>query len=250
MSKYVVEYSQCEECQFVQTEEPYWLQEAYETAIVSTDVGLISRNERFARITDRVLRFLFPHAIDSVDYGGGYGMFTRMMRDRGHYFYHRDPHCENLFAVGLEADAGHQSASKTRFDFLTAFEVLEHFHRPHDELRQLDELAENWLISTEVLPEPTPKPSEWWYYVLDGGQHISLWSKGALQEIARQYDRHVTSYRGLHLFSRERLRPTWVRSILRDRGARWLDPFRKRRSLLGDDFQRAVASVQTVQNAA
>lgn len=249
LSKYVVEYFQCSDCQFVQTEKPYWLSQAYEKAIVSTDVGLISRNERFSRITDRVLRFLFPNAIDSVDYGGGYGMFTRMMRDRGHYFFHRDPHCDNLFAVGLEAETdGHRmevfNGGSTRFDFLTAFEVFEHFESPHRELEQLDRLADNWLISTEVLPDPTPLPHEWWYYVLDGGQHISLWSQPALQEVAARYDRHLVSYRGLHLFSRDRIKPSWVRSILRDRGSRILDPFRRRRSLLGDDFQRAVAAVQ------
>ncbi|MEO1617519.1 MAG: class I SAM-dependent methyltransferase [Planctomycetota bacterium] len=252
LSKYTIEYFRCRDCHFVQSEEPYWLDEAYRSVIVSTDVGLISRNERFARITDRVLRYVFPQVIDSVDYGGGYGMFTRMMRDRGHYFFHRDPHCRNLFAVGLEAsNAAQAHASETEnssggnhFDFLTAFEVFEHFASPHQELERLDRMADQWLISTEVLPEPTPLPHQWWYYVLDGGQHISLWSQRALQEVAHHYDRHLVSYRGLHLFSREKLKPQWVRSILRDRGSRVLDHFRKRRSLLSDDFQRAVAAVQ------
>jgi hypothetical protein len=33
-----------------------------------------------------------------VDIGGGYGLLTRLMRDRGFDFYWKDPHCENIFA--------------------------------------------------------------------------------------------------------------------------------------------------------
>ena len=122
MGKYDIEYFRCRDCHFIQTEDPYWLQEAYGDAIISSDVGLISRNERFARIADRVLNFVYPKAFHCLDYGGGYGLFTRMMRDRGHHFLHRDPYCDNLFAAGL--DAGPKA---TGFDFLTAFEVFEHF---------------------------------------------------------------------------------------------------------------------------
>lgn len=239
LGKYDIEYFRCRDCRFIQTETPYWLEEAYGQAIVSTDVGLVSRNERFARIADRVLRFVYPKAFHCVDYGGGYGMFTRMMRDRGHHFLHRDPFCENLFAGGLEA-----APQAEGFDFLTAFEVFEHFSDPHRELQLLDSTADHWLVSTETVPEPSPGPEEWWYYVLDGGQHISLWSTGALQTVASQYGRTLTSYRGLHLFSRSKVNPIWVKQILRDRMSRALDPFRKRRSLLADDFKRAVASVQ------
>ena len=45
MGKYDVDYFQCSNCGFVQTEEPYWLDEAYSQPIASSDVGL--RSERF-----------------------------------------------------------------------------------------------------------------------------------------------------------------------------------------------------------
>lgn len=237
LGKYEIEYFRCRDCQFIQTEKPYWLAEAYGDAIVSSDVGLISRNERFARIVDRMLRFVYSDAIQCVDYGGGYGMFTRMMRDRGHHFLHRDPFCKNLFAAGLEAEV-----SSGGFDFLTAFEVFEHFSEPHKDLQILDATADHWLISTEPVPDPTPQPHEWWYYVLDGGQHISLWSKRALQSVASHYGRQLTSYRGLHLFSKSKVNSFLVNHILRDRSSRVLDQFRRRQSLLQSDFQRAVAS--------
>ena len=106
LGKYDVEYQRCQDCELIQTETPYWLPEAYDQAIISTDVGLIWRNQRFAKITSRVLRHLFPKVERCIDYGGGYGMYTRMMRDLGHDFSHYDPHCENLFAKGMEAHPG------------------------------------------------------------------------------------------------------------------------------------------------
>ncbi len=241
MGKYDIEYFRCPDCHFVQTEDPYWLDEAYGDAIVSTDVGLISRNERFARIADRVLRFVYPGADACLDYGGGYGMFTRMMRDRGHRFRHLDPYCDNLFAAGLDV-----TPDTTGFDLLTAFEVFEHFRDPHADLRKLDRTADHWLVSTEPVPEPPPQPGEWWYYVLDGGQHISLWSRKALQFVAAQYGRQLISYRGLHLFSRTKVNSWWARAVLRDRASRGLDSFRKRRSLLGEDFQSSVDEARRV----
>lgn len=239
LGKYDIEYFRCRDCHFVQTEEPYWLDEAYSEAIVSSDVGLISRNERFARISDRVLRFIYPTAIRCVDYGGGYGMFTRMMRDRGHHFLHRDPFCRNLFASGWEAEA-----SSDGFDLLTAFEVFEHFTDPHKDLQILDATAEHWLVSTEPTPVPTPLPDQWWYYVLDGGQHTCLWSTRALQSVASHYGRHLTSYRGIHLFSKSRTNALLTSLVLRDRYGRVLDLFRRRRSLLADDFEKAIARVR------
>ncbi len=240
LSKYDVDYFRCRDCGFIQTEAPYWLDEAYDQAIVSTDVGLISRNERFAKTTDRLLRIVLPGAKRCLDYGGGYGMFTRMMRDRGHRFEHHDPYCQNLFAAGFNANVD----SDVRFDFLTAFEVMEHLENPHQELQTFDCLADNWLVSTELLPDHPPLPNDWWYYVLDGGQHISLWSKRALRIVAEMYDRHLISYRGLHLLTREKMRPTVVRYLMRNKFAGICDLIRRRKPLLGEDFRQAVAETK------
>ena len=42
--KYEVSYHQCSNCQFVQTEESFWLDEAYKSAITSLDIGILLRN--------------------------------------------------------------------------------------------------------------------------------------------------------------------------------------------------------------
>lgn len=39
-----MQYYRCPNCGFICTEEPYWLDEAYSSAIASTDIGVIMRN--------------------------------------------------------------------------------------------------------------------------------------------------------------------------------------------------------------
>ena len=41
LTKYNVKYYRCSSCQFIQTEEPYWLDEAYNKAITKLDIGLV-----------------------------------------------------------------------------------------------------------------------------------------------------------------------------------------------------------------
>lgn len=51
LNKYDVQYYRCPNCGFICTEEAYWLDEAYSSAIASTDIGLIMRN---ILLTDKV----------------------------------------------------------------------------------------------------------------------------------------------------------------------------------------------------
>lgn len=44
LNKYNVEYYQCPECEYLFTEEPYWLDEAYQNSICTIDIGYAARN--------------------------------------------------------------------------------------------------------------------------------------------------------------------------------------------------------------
>ena len=44
LNKYNINYFRCPNCDFIQTENPYWLEEAYGSAISSLDIGLVGRN--------------------------------------------------------------------------------------------------------------------------------------------------------------------------------------------------------------
>ena len=46
LKKYQVKYLVCGHCGLLQTETPYWLDEAYGEAIAGSDTGLVQRNSR------------------------------------------------------------------------------------------------------------------------------------------------------------------------------------------------------------
>lgn len=71
LNKYSVKYYFCDTCRFVQTEDPYWLNEAYSEAIAVSDVGLVDRNKKFSKITRTVIRTFFDCNGKFLDYGGG-----------------------------------------------------------------------------------------------------------------------------------------------------------------------------------
>lgn len=233
-----VSYYRCQKCGFVQTEEPYWLKRAYEQPISTIDVGIISRNIAMTDEASAVISALFDGGGRFLDWGGGYGILVRLMRDRGFDFYWRDPFCDNLFAQGFEWTDGNPA------ELVTAFEVLEHLPNPVDDVARMAQTADNLLVSTLLLPEPAPALEDWWYYALVGGQHVSLYSRRSLTVLAGQLGMFAASNRGgsVHLFTRSRKAARafpFVASRL-GVGLRRLLPYR--RSLLDADFLRVSDS--------
>ena len=196
LRKYDVKYFRCEACGFVQTEEPYWLQEAYSSAIASIDVGIMHRNLINRRITAALLNALLPGAKAMLDFGGGHGVFVRLMRDKGYNFFWLDLHATNDYARGFEHRSG------TSYDLVTCFEVFEHFVDPVQQIEKVIGFAPNVFFTTELLPSPPPKARDWWYYAPLSGQHVSLYSLESLRVIGRRYGLHLLSRGPYHLLSR------------------------------------------------
>ena len=245
LGKYNVAYYRCSECGFVQTEQPYWLDEAYASPISSIDLGLLGRNYRLVEITTRLMNRVLKTAEPCVDYGGGYGVFVRLMRNRGIPFYHRDPMAKNLFAAGFEA------REAQIFALATAMEVFEHIVFPNEDLKVLDQLAPHWLVTTELIPESAPALSDWWYYMPEIGQHISFYSRKSLQVLAARYDRRViTCGKGLHFFTKSNVSQKYIQWILRNRTSRWFDKCYKQRSLLEADYHQCLVALRSAQRDA
>jgi glycosyltransferase involved in cell wall biosynthesis len=242
LSKYDVDYFQCSNCGFVQTEEPYWLEEAYSQPIASSDVGLAFRNLSFSQITQKLLFNFFNHQERFLDYGGGYGLFVRLMRDAGFDFYWFDKFCKNIFAQGFEINA----AENNQFELVTAFEVFEHLVHPVDELEELLKISRNILLSTELLPESNPQPDEWWYYVLHEGQHVSLYTAKALSIIATKFNLNFYSNgSSLHLLTEKELPEDLFARLAKGELAAV-----NKVSLLQNDYLKAVSKVIDFQQEA
>lgn len=197
LSKYNVQYFRCKETGFIQTEEPYWLEEAYSSAITKLDLGMVMRNQNLAQIAVPLLYRYFNHSGKFLDYAGGYGLFTRMMRDKGFDFYHTDPYCQNIFA---EFQDQKELPEKTQFELVTAFEVLEHLVQPKEEIGAILSRGDNLFFTTELIPADLKQ--DWWYFSFETGQHISFYTEAALRYLAKEWGRqYYTDGKWLHLFT-------------------------------------------------
>ncbi len=204
LSKYDVSYYRCPNCDFVQTEKPYWLEEAYESAIVNMDVGLLYRNNTLSEVAASVIHRFFNADECFMDYGGGYGILTRLLRDKGYKFYSQDPYCKNLFAQDFDADKKQDS----RFELLTSFEVFEHMANPMEEIEKMLSYGRNILFSTELHPQAEEDISNWWYLIPDIGQHVSLWSSKSIAYVAKYFSLQIYSNgRNIHLLSEKKISP-------------------------------------------
>jgi hypothetical protein len=233
LDRHEVRYYRCESCGFVQTEPPYWLDEAYETALIPADVGAAQRNIELAALTQAVIQQFFRADGRFLDYGGGYGLFVRLMRDRGFDFRWHDRYAPNLLSRGFEAVAGSDG-----FELVTAFEVLEHLVDPVAELAEMLRRGDSVLCTTQILPATAPRPGEWWYYALYGGQHVSLFTLAALRRLAARVGRQLISDGvSVHLITSQRIAEWHFRLVVRSRVRAILNRLRRRRSLLPSDFQ-------------
>ena len=197
LNTYTVIYYFCKNCGFVQTEEPYWLNESYSSAIASADTGIMLRTLKNANDLLFLLQFAPPVNSIFLDFGGGHGVLARIMRDYGFDFYHYDKYAENLFARGFEADLS------KKYTAITAYENFEHFTTPLEEIEKLLKITDTIIFSTSLISYPPPLVKDWWYYAPATGQHISFYSQKTLQVIAEKYNLYLQSNNSdLHILSK------------------------------------------------
>jgi hypothetical protein len=200
-----VRYMHCARCGYVQTEQPYWLDRAYGDSINSSDTGIMARNLRNSHVVLATLLALGNWHQRVVDFAGGYGILTRLLRDYGVEALWSDRFSENLLARGFEHSG--ESAG-----LVTAFEAFEHFVNPGAELDKMFAVAPNVLLSTEVIPDPAPPPDRWWYYGREHGQHIGFFRMHTLRFLAASRARHLISDgHTYHLITERRINPfVWL----------------------------------------
>jgi hypothetical protein len=234
LGRHEVRYYRCDACGFVQTEHPYWLDEAYGTALIAADVGVAQRNIELAAVTQAVIQQFFRADRRFLDYGGGYGLFVRLMRDRGFDFRWHDRYAPNLLSRGFDA-----AADSDGFELVTAFEVLEHLVDPVPQVAAMLRRGDSLLCTTRILPPMNPKPNEWWYYALSGGQHVSLFTLEALRSLAARFGRRLVSDGvSIHLITRHQVAEWLFRLVIRGPAIGLLNRLRRRQSLVSSDFQQ------------
>ena len=210
LKKHLVGYYHCGACGFMQTQEPFWLAEAYLSSINTADTGILARNLWITRNISVLLYSFFDRSSKFLDFAGGYGILVRMMRDIGFDFYWQDPYTQNLVARGFEIQLG-----MGKFEAVTSIESFEHFVNPLDEIEKMLSFSRTIIFTTELLPSPVPKPMDWWYYGLDHGQHISFYSRQALETIAKRFGLRFLTAGGVHLFTDKKISPLMYKIMLK-----------------------------------
>jgi len=181
MSKYLVTYYYCQESGLIKTEKAFWLDEAYSSAIAATDTGIVQRNLIHSKLMTTILHLLFNGEGKFLDVSGGFGLLTRIMRDKGFDFYTTDKYCTNLFANYFEPDTEFKAKA------LCAFEVLEHIEDPKRFLMEIFDKygCKTLIFSTLTFSNDQIPPNSWWYYSFETGQHITFYQPRTLSLLAK-----------------------------------------------------------------
>jgi 2-polyprenyl-3-methyl-5-hydroxy-6-metoxy-1,4-benzoquinol methylase len=250
LGKHTVSFYQCNDTGFIQTEKVYWLEEAYANAITNLDLGLVERNLNLGKTILPLLLKYFPNGNHFLDYGGGYGIFVRMMRDRGFDFYLYDTYCDNIFAKDLQLF----SLEQRQFTAITAFEVMEHLDNPLETFEELFQHTDTIIFSTEIVPDQQfTSATDWWYFSPTTGQHIAFYTLKSLEFIARQHEATLYSNgSNLHIITKHSFTSDPFRYLkklgrmetflnsLRKKWFKLQNALYKKESLLGHDVNEAM----------
>jgi 2-polyprenyl-3-methyl-5-hydroxy-6-metoxy-1,4-benzoquinol methylase len=211
-----VAYFECMNCGSLQTEQPYWLEQAYcATNLSQLDTGAAQRN-----IDNLVACFAVSKLLglrNIVDFGGGDGLLCRLLRDYGLNCYVSDKYATAAYAQGFKTPAFE------RPDLLLAFEVMEHFANPREEVAQLFASSPRVLLLSTI--RYRGQSSDWWYLAADSGQHVFFYSKQALVMVAEKYGYSLTIRENYLLFIQaktSRVKRGLASLILKENVRRWL----------------------------
>jgi len=197
LRRHDVGYFRCSVCGSIETEAPYWLDEAYAIPGVHIDVGVASRTVKNWMALETLLS-LAEVSRDAriLDFGSASGLLARLMRDVGYDARSYDKYATPMFTSYFNADL----SDAPRPDIVTAFEVFEHFDKAAEELTTLLSLRPELVVFTTWFCDG--QGEDWIYFVPDCGQHIFFYTEKALADFvaALGYDLVLTSF--FHLLIR------------------------------------------------
>jgi len=177
-----VTYYRCAACASLQTQAPTWLAEAYGPGNLATiDAGAAQRSLFNAAAAYLVARLFGLR--DIVDFGGGDGLLCRLLRDQGLDAYVRDQYAAATYAQG------YTEAPFAQADLVTAFEVVEHFAQPDEDLQRIFGARPRFaLLTTELYAGQGP---DWWYLAPASGQHVFFYSRQAMLRVGERFGYRV-----------------------------------------------------------
>lgn len=194
LMKYKVDYRKCQNCDSLQTDPPFWLEEAYkENNLSNLDTGAVQRCINNLSVCLFISKFL--KLKNAIDYGGGDGLLCRMLRDYEINCYLKDKYSIPTYAQGFTRP------NFTRPDLVLGFELVEHFPNPALDLCLLFESDPKALIlSTAIYKNQN---QDWWYLSPESGQHVFFYSKKSMRLIANKFKYNLMIGGGFIIFTKK-----------------------------------------------
>lgn len=204
LNKYEIHYFECVNCRSLQTQVPYWLEEAYGCSLSDLDTGAAQRNLQNLAASFMVSKLFGIRNV--IDFGGGDGLLCRLLRDYNINCFVNDKFASPAYAQGFS------QPDFFKPDLLLAFEVLEHFADPLNDLKDIFRLQPKVvLISTLIY---TNEGKDWWYLAPESGQHVFFYSKEAISYIAKQYNYQFLIRGGYVIFIQPNLLTYFKKQII------------------------------------
>jgi len=179
LGRHRVQYFACKACGSQQTQPPTWLDEAYSFPGLHIDVGAPTRSIKnwlaAATLLD-AMEIALPS--QGIDFGGGTGLFTGLMRSTGWDFRTFDRFAAPFFSSYYTLE----SLSDAAPAIITAFELFEHLPQPAETLAFLLSRGASVILFTTWLVDG--QDQDWIYYLPECGQHVFFYSWKGLEDIA------------------------------------------------------------------
>ncbi|MFM0734117.1 class I SAM-dependent methyltransferase [Paraburkholderia sediminicola] len=198
-------YHRCDRCGLIFTRAfDRWQKSAYLKHIYNEHYEVVDPDYVDARATANavmVADFIAKgNALRCLDYGGGNGTLSGLLRGRDLDAHSWDPMAEDATEPPLGS-----------FDLVTAFEVLEHTPEPLATVEQaLGALRQRgvMLFSTMTMDDLPPRAMDHWYIAPRNG-HITIHTAPSLQTLFATFGYRVHHFnKNLHLALRET--PDWL----------------------------------------
>jgi len=192
LGKYRVGYFLCSKCNSLQTEEPYWLEEAYQPINEQLDTGQFIRSLHNAAFLNAIYTHLNLGAGPLLDYGCGSGLTARILRDVGINAYGYDAHSTPRLLMGFQRD------NLDEAKLINLCEVAEHFPYPQVSFEHIFSCnPQIVVVQTELFSKID---EQWGYLSPEHGQHIFFYSEESIAQIAKTHRMGATFIQGFTVF--------------------------------------------------
>jgi hypothetical protein len=183
-----------------------WLSLAHATSISNTDTGAASRSISVHKTIIAFFKLQCRADNSGIDFSGGTGLLTRLLKDSGFEVTSFDPYSSQFFSCRFQATLQDFKKEKT---FISAIEYIEHLEQPFETFQSIVRNKQLFMFTTETNSVPSQNPNSinpWWYFSPKEGQHISFATSVGLKFFRERLDyNYYIKLNSLHIFFRKRI---------------------------------------------